>query len=749
MTYCGLSIATVAAIALVAAAEPGGSSVGQQTAALVSSVPNNATYSFAGTVVDEKGHPVADAKISLSYFRRSPTPARIAPDAVSDARGTFEFSRKTSDFADLFETWYSADVRLIATKDGYGFASVPAAHCEPTGQLARQVRDWVRQRKAPPLGNGTNILTLIADDVPIRGRLLTTDRRPVAGAKIEVVGAWAGDNGSLAAFEENVKRYPGWQHVSILFKGYAGAGMMYYAGRRRLFGAAQPWDAPTAWPVAATQSDGDGRFAIKGVGRERLVEIVIRAPGLETSQKFARTRQGGVVKMGGPASPIPDDIQPSEFTFVLGPAVAIEGRVSDAETHQPLAGVRVQSTSTLFARAVTDALGRYRVEGLPLETNELAFLPPTGSRHLPGGVRVKTTAGSSSVVRNVTLTAGIVVQGRAIDERTGQPLRGLVQYFAYENNPLLKGTDSLCPFITGSGVAVHADGRFAIPALPGPGILGFLAGNQFAYGVGADRIDGPQFGDGRRSKMFKTVPEACMAYNFNLLVPLNPRAGDRDVVLDLKLRSGVDISARVLVSDGQPLGEYYVLGASGRGGWLRSTEDRFTVVGCFPMETRRLFMYHPARNLVALYDLTGVPPESPEITLRRGASIVGRVLDADGLPVPNALISSVSMTLLRASPGHLAEMKRDRGVLANSDGRRPFMTDAQGRFELKGIIPGLKYTAQVRVLRRMGSEPFPEFFTIFTDISAQSGETKQLGDLRLKALEDDAPQKRRSPSQTK
>jgi hypothetical protein len=61
----------------------------------------------------------------------------------------------------------------------------------------------------------------------------------------------------------------------------------------------------------------------------------------------------------------------------------------------------------------------------------------------------------------------------------------------------------------------------------------------------------------------------------------------------------------------------------------------------------------------------------------------------------------------------------------------------------------LKYSAQVRVLRRMGSEPFPELFTIFTDVTTKAGETKQLGDLRLKALEDDAPQNRRSPNQEK
>ena len=181
---------------------------------------------------------------------------------------------------------------------------------------------------------------------------------------------------------------------------------------------------------------------------------------------------------GGPNAAIHEQIEPSEFSLVLGPSILIEGRVVDAKTRQPLAGVRVQPTSTVFAHAFSDAQGRYRIEALPPGDNDLEIIPPKGSRYLPGGVTVKAAAGSHRVVRDIALAAGILVHGRVIDERTHQPVSGSVQYFAFEPNPLLANTDSLDPLITWNKVAADAEGRFEIAAPPRAGILGFEGARQ-------------------------------------------------------------------------------------------------------------------------------------------------------------------------------------------------------------------------------------------------------------------------------
>src|SRR5262249_12607547 len=156
---------------------------------------------------------------------------------------------------------------------------------------------------------------------------------------------------------------------------------------------------------------------------------------------------------------------------------------------------------------------------------------------------------------------------------------------------------------------------------------------------------------------------------------------------------GTEVTARARAFDGQPLGKYYVLGAGDESSWMEQDQDRFPIVGCFPDETRRLFLYQPARNLVATADITGVPPEPIEIRLRPGASVVGRLLDPNGDPLEGAYLVGQARPRMRAAAGHLAEMQRDLGVVPNV--RTDTMTDEKGRFEIKGLIPGLKYSARM------------------------------------------------------
>jgi protocatechuate 3,4-dioxygenase beta subunit len=458
--------------------------------------------------------------------------------------------------------------------------------------------------------------------------------------------------------------------------------------------------------------------------------LLIRALGCESVQKFARTRGGETINPQNGAFRF-EQIVPDKFTFALGPSVPVEGRVVESGTGRALAEVRVRSSTALAASTVTDARGHYRLEGIPIGRTWIDLIPPSGSRNFPVEVDVFTRADAATVVRDITVPAGALVRGRAIDQRTGKPVQGSLFYFAWESNPELKKVTSVnfrrrpySPFQT------DAQGRFAIPILAGPGILGFRAGPQFQYGVGADRIDCPveeMYGGG---KVFRTLPDLCSAQSFNLLVPLDPRPGEGDLTIDLKLRSGVDVTARVTALDGQPLGEYYVLGASRDVFWSEQSQDRFTIVGCYPEETCRVLLYQPARNLVAFADVTGIPPEPVEIRLRRGASIAGRVLDDDGLPLANANLLTET-TKLRAAVGHLAEMKRDRGLFPQVP--PTFRTDEKGRFEIKGIIPGLKYTARIQVTR---GSTLVRTVPIFTDVAAKSGETKDLGDVRPAPPED-------------
>jgi beta-lactamase regulating signal transducer with metallopeptidase domain/protocatechuate 3,4-dioxygenase beta subunit len=707
-----------------------------------SSAKSDGTFTFAGSVVDEQGQPVARAKVSVSYFHKNPSAPDALPALLTDERGKFEFSAKNGDFVDGADGgqgfWF--DAGLVAVKAGYGFAFGPLVHFETSGRPASELPDRQRDRLAIPPGKKSNVLTLVRDDIPIRGRILNADGQPVAGATIEAFEFWEGKDGTLDAWdvaskEQDASTASTTPHLRQIARGHSvnfsfRGGMGSTPATRETSQGNLFWGSrlPIIPPV---QTGADGWFTLKGVGRERIAELLISGPGIETTEQRVRTRTGDVVKLGL-HKPIPHAglgfvYYPHELTLVSGMSVPITGRVTDVKTGQPLAGIGVQSTGQ-WKGVITDAEGKYRLEGLPLGINRLMIIPPVGSRYLAGGASVTTTAAAPALVRDMTLTPGVLVRGRAVDETTGKPLRGNLEYFAYETNPHREGSDSLRQTNRHTEYHPDADGRFEIPVLPGQGILGYSAGSEFPDSVGADQIDCPRYGAGGDSIVFLTAPRMCMAVAHNLVVPINPQSDDNELTVNLSLRSGVEVVGRVLAPDGQPLSGYRIFGARRHVVWSHNPGEDFKVVGYFPAETRRLIVYHEERDLIGHYDLTGEPPEKLEITLCPAATLVGRVFEADGSALEQITITGRrDSALLKGRPS--AE-DLGYGVFALN-----VKTESEGRFELKGIVPGLKYTAHLNF--------FPPLFTekklrssmqgpIFTDVIAEAGETKNLGDLRLK-----------------
>ncbi len=708
----------------------------------VLSPQSDVTYKFAGTVVDPDGKPAAKATISVSYIRKNLSAAGPPPGAVTDEHGKFEFSMKQSDVSDAVFGALSADAGLVAAKEGFGFAYGRLAYFETTGQLDRELNDQQRERIEALAGKKTDVLKLVRDDVPIRGRILNPEGQPVAGATVEAFSFEEGKEGTLDAWEAATKEPEASTSTTARFLrqifrahqvGFAFRGGMGSTPATRVTTQGNLFVGSRSPIVPVVRTDADGWFILKGVGRERIAELLISGPGIETSEQWVRTRTGEVVKLGlnkpAPSAPLTFTYYPNEFTLVSGMSIPVTGRVTDFKTGLPLAGVGVQSTSQ-WKGVVTDAEGKYRLEGLPQGNNELLITPPEGSRHLAGGVRVTTTAATRPLVRDISLAPGVLVRGRVIDETTGKPLRGRLEYFAYKTNSRAMESDSLRQGNTHTAFHPDAEGRFEIPVLPGPGILALRAGTEFPDGVGADAIDCAREGTGRNSIVFVTLPTWCNASAHNLLVPINPQPEDDELTVNLGLRrSGVDIPGRVLAPDGQPLANYRIFGANRHAVWPRNAGANFKIVGYNPSETRRLIIYHAERNLVGHHDLTGEPPKVLEITLRPAATLVGRVFDADGgaaLEQVN-ITSRMDMAFLRGEPSS--------ADLAYGVFQMDVKTDSNGRFELKGIVPGLKYTAHLNFFppdliekRLKSSLQGP----IFTDVTAEAGETKDLGDLQLK-----------------
>ena len=299
-----------------------------------------------GRVLDPDGKPIAGAEIFVRPHARSgrssldpPPKGQRGRVAASDADGRFRFDldKASSDFPWGDEpAWHRAQIAAAAP----GLA--PA---------------WV---EAGSLLKGDEaVLRLARDDVPIRGRVVDPQGRPIAGVTVRLRQIAAVKDGAdldamLASGEMGDEPSASWYGA-------------YYD--TILPGRQDTWT-----------TDADGRFEVRGVGRDRIASLVFRAPTLAESSlhaiarpsrtpprprpKPARTNRD-LLFMGRPPAPL---LVGATFEHVVGPTKPIVGIVREKGTGRPLEGIRVsgmEGATWTSAAARTDAQGRFRLIGLP------------------------------------------------------------------------------------------------------------------------------------------------------------------------------------------------------------------------------------------------------------------------------------------------------------------------------------------------------------------------------------------------
>lgn len=168
----------------------------------------------------------------------------------------------------------------------------------------------------------------------------------------------------------------------------------------------------------------------------------------------------------------------------------------------------------------------------------------------------------------------------------------------------------------------------------------------------------------------------------------------------------------MLGPDGRPLAGAWAIGLNPRGdfSWDRlevMETAEFTVTGYNPHQPRPLIFQHPEKGLVGVAQAPQNKGDSITVQLRPGATIEGRLVDPDGRP----------------RPGVELRINRDYKELAQPGAFAYFptrsQTDQQGRFRIKGLLPGHQFALN----DGMGYRPLGE--------TLHSGETKDLGDVTI------------------
>src|SRR5207247_6888358 len=113
-------------------------------------------------------------------------------------------------------------------------------------------------------------------------------------------------------------------------------------------------------------------------------------------------------------------------------------------------------------------------------------------------------------------------------------------------------------------------------------------------------------------------------------------------------------------------------------------------------------------------------------------AVSGRLLDGDGRPIANTRLAFTEVPVRK--PGQPMSTETGLHVVERVAGRLDPdpKTDGQGRFQVEGLIPGLKYN-----LAQIDAEGATDFEQIrwpglaFRDLVLNPGESRDVGDVRL------------------
>ncbi|HUP80504.1 MAG TPA: M56 family metallopeptidase, partial [Pirellula sp.] len=222
-------------------------------------------YVFKGSVVHPDGTLAAGASLHLVYFEQGSvrvSDSSIPPVATTDSKGAFEIRGVPA--SKILEE----RIGLVATKQGFGLTnSKPLILFETTGKLVSTSKDGTVRRMLEVSGNDKS-LRLVADDQSLAGRILTVDGIPVANASIRVSVIRSSKTGSLDQ----------WEKATTDSK--ADSKSLKKAVEDGMYGF------QSSSIVPASTTDSEGKFTLSGIGSERIVEIFIGGPGIETTKAF-------------------------------------------------------------------------------------------------------------------------------------------------------------------------------------------------------------------------------------------------------------------------------------------------------------------------------------------------------------------------------------------------------------------------------------------------------------------------------